>query len=225
MTLRDFDFSAFLYLVTAARWTVILSLLAFFGGGALGLVIALLRICPVKPLRQAMAGYILVMQGTPALMQLFVVYYGIGLVGIRPDPWVAAAYAFTVSSSAFFAEIWRGCIQAIPRGQWESARSLGLSFTLTVRLVIMPQALRITIAPTIGYMVQIIKGTSLASLIGFTELARAGQVINTMTFEPARVFGSVALIYFVLCWPLSYLSQRYERRIDRARGDARISLA
>ncbi len=218
--LRDFGPNEFLFLVTSARWTVVLSLLAFAGGGLLGLVIALGRVSPWRPLRLAMAGYIQVMQGTPALMQLFLVYYGIGLFGIRPDPWVSAAYAFTVSSSAFFAEIWRGCIEAIPRGQWESARSLGLTFPQILRLVVLPQAFRIMIPPTIGYMVQIIKGTSLASLIGFTELARAGQVINTITFEPARVFGSVALIYFVLCWPLSYLSQRLERRIARTRGDA-----
>ncbi len=218
--LRDFGPNELLYLITAARWTVVLSLLAFAGGGLLGLVIALLRVSPWKPLRLLMIGYIQVMQGTPALMQLFMVYYGIGLFGIRPDPWVSAAYAFTVSSSAFFAEIWRGCIEAIPRGQWESARSLGLSFPLILRLVVLPQAFRIMIAPTIGYAVQIIKGTSLASLIGFTELARAGQVINTITFEPARVFGCVALIYFVLCWPLSYLSQRLETRIARSRGES-----
>ncbi len=218
--LRDFGPNEFLFLVTSARWTVVLSLLAFAGGGLLGLVIALCRVSPWRPLRLAMVGYIQVMQGTPALMQLFLVYYGIGLFAIRPDPWVSAAYAFTVSSSAFFAEIWRGCIEAIPRGQWESARSLGLRFPQILQLVVLPQAFRIMIPPTIGYMVQIIKGTSLASLIGFTELARAGQVINTITFEPARVFGSVALIYFVLCWPLSYLSQRLEARIARTRGDA-----
>ena len=222
--LRDFGPQEFLYLVTAARWTVLLSLLAFFGGGAAGLAIALLRVSPFRPLRLLMAGYIQIMQGTPALMQLFLVFYGIGLIGIRPDPWVAAAYAFTVSSSAFFADIWRGCIEAIPSGQREAARSLGLSFTQTVRLVVLPQALRIAIAPTVGYMVQIVKGTSLASLIGFTELARAGQVINTMTFEPARVFGSVAVIYFCLCWPLSWLSQRLEARITGRTGDAAIQL-
>jgi len=219
MQLRDFGFNEFFFLVTAARWTVVLSLLAFGGGGLLGLVIALCRVSPWRSLRLFMTGYIQVMQGTPALMQLFMIYYGIGLFGIRPDPWVAAAYAFTISASAFFAEIWRGCIEAIPRGQWESARSLGLSFPMILRLVILPQAFRIMIPPTIGYMVQIIKGTSLASLVGFTELARAGQIINTMTFEPARVFGSVALIYFVLCWPLSHLSQRLESRIARTRGD------
>jgi len=222
--LRDFGPQEFLYLITAARWTVLLSLLAFVGGGAAGLVIALLRVSPFRPMRLLMAAYIQIMQGTPALMQLFLVFYGIGLVGIRPDPWVAAAYAFTVSSSAFFADIWRGCIEAIPNGQREAARSLGLTFTQTVRLVVLPQALRIAIAPTVGYMVQIVKGTSLASLVGFTELARAGQVINTMTFEPARVFGSVALIYFCLCWPLSWLSQRLEARITGRSGDTAIQL-
>ena len=220
--LRDFGPNEFIFLLLAARWTVALSLLAFAGGGLLGLVIALARVSPWRPLRAIAIGYIQIMQGTPALMQLFLIYFGIGLFGIRPDAWIAAAYAFTVSSSAFFAEIWRGCIEAIPRGQWESARSLGLSFPLVLRLVVLPQAFRIMIAPTIGYMVQIIKGTSLASLIGFTELARAGQVINTITFQPTLVFGSVALIYFALCWPLSYLSQRLEARIARGRQEPRV---
>jgi polar amino acid transport system permease protein len=213
VSLRDFGPNELWYLIAAARWTILLSLMAFAGGGAFGFVIALGRVSPWRWLRLLMVGYIQVMQGTPALMQLFLVYYGIGLFGIRPDPWTSAAYAFSVSSSAFFAEIWRGCIEAVPRGQWEAARSLGLRFPLILWLVVLPQALRIMIAPTIGYMVQIIKGTSLASLVGFTELARAGQVINTMTFEPARVFGSVALIYFALCWPLSWLARRLERRL------------
>jgi polar amino acid transport system permease protein len=217
VSLRNFGPNELWYLITAARWTIVLSLLAFAGGGALGFVIALGRVSPWRWLRLLMLGYIQVMQGTPALMQLFLIYYGIGLFGIRPDPWTSAAYAFSVSSSAFFAEIWRGCIEAVPRGQWEAARSLGLRFPLILWLVVLPQALRIMVAPTIGYMVQIIKGTSLASLVGFTELARAGQVINTMTFEPARVFGSVALIYFALCWPLSWLARRLERRLVIAR--------
>jgi polar amino acid transport system permease protein len=102
----------------------------------------------------------------------------------------------------------------VPPGQWDAARSLGFDFLKAVRLVILPQALRIALPPTVGYMVQVVKGTSLASIIGFTELARAGTQINTITFEPILVFGTVSLIYFSICWPLSLLSRHLERQLN-----------
>ena len=153
------------------------------------------------------------MQAIPGLMLLLLFYYGLNLFGIRIDAWTAAVLAFTLSTSAFLAEIWRGCLQAVPAGQWDAARSLGLNFAETLRLVILPQAVRMALPPTVGYMVQVVKGTSLAALIGFTELAKAGTQINTITFEPVLVFGTVAAIYFVICWPLSLLSRYLERQL------------
>jgi polar amino acid transport system permease protein len=138
------------------------------------------------------------------------------VLGFDINPWIAAGVALVLNSSAFLGQIWRGCIEAIPRGQWEAADSLSLSYRDRMRDVILPQAVRIAVAPTVGYMVQIIKGTSLAAIIGFTEVTRAGQIINNATFQPLLVFSAVAVIYFALCWPLSLLAAAIERRHRRA---------
>ncbi len=215
--MRDFGWPEFVFLVFSVRWTVILSLLSFGGGGVLGLAVAALRVAPLGALRRLAAAYIWIMQGTPVLVQLLIVYYGTSFLGFRPDAWFAAGIAFILNASAFFGEIWRGCIEAVPAGQWESARALGFRYAATLRLVILPQALRTMIAPTVGFMVQVVKGTSVASLIGITELSRTAVMINTVTFEPVKVFGTVALVYFVICWPLSLASDRLSRRLDRKR--------
>jgi polar amino acid transport system permease protein len=212
--LRSFTLHEVWLLLMAARWTVALSLAAFACGGALGLAIAIARTSPFRILRYGASGYIQLIQAIPVLMLLLLFYFGVNLFGIRVDAWTAAILAFTLSTSSFLAEIWRGCIQAVPIGQWDAARSLGLNFRRTLRLVVLPQALRMALPPTVGYMVQVVKGTSLAALIGFTELARAGTQINTMTFEPILVFGTVACIYFAMCWPLSLLSRHLERRLN-----------
>jgi polar amino acid transport system permease protein len=136
--------------------------------------------------------------------------------GIAVNPGIAAGVARVLNTSAFLGEIWRGCIQAIPRGQWEAAQALGLHYYPRMRDVILPQAFKIALPPTVGYLVQVIKGTSLAAIIGFTEVTRAGQIINNATFQPLIVFSLVAAIYFVLCWPLSLLAARMERRQARA---------
>jgi len=213
--MRDFGWPEFVFLVFSVRWTVILSLLSFGGGGILGLLVVALRVAPLAALRRVAVAYIWIMQGTPVLVQLLIVYYGTSFLGFQPDAWFAAGIAFVLNASAFFGEIWRGCIEAVPAGQWESARALGFRYPATLRLVILPQALRTMVAPTVGFMVQVVKGTSVASLIGITELSRTAVMINTVTFEPVKVFGTVALAYFVICWPLSLASDRLERRLDR----------
>ncbi|WP_439651761.1 amino acid ABC transporter permease [Microvirga puerhi] len=211
--LRTFTLHEVWILVLAARWTIALSLAAFIGGGAVGFVLAIARISPFKALRYIVSGYIQFVQAIPGLMLLLLFYYGLNLFGIRIDAWTAAVLAFTLSTSAFLAEIWRGCLQAVPAGQWDASRSLALNFPKTLILVIIPQAARMALPPTVGYMVQVVKGTSLAALIGFTELAKAGAQINTITFEPVLVFGTVAGIYFLICWPLSLLSSHLERQL------------
>jgi len=202
-----------LFIIAAVRWTLLLSAIAFIGGGIAGLGVALARTAPPAWLRQAAAGYIQLFQGTPLLMQLFLVFFGSTMLGTGIDPLVAAAIALTLNAAAFLGEIWRGCIQAVPRGQWEGARALALGYVLQLRLVILPQALRIAVPPTVGFLVQLLKGTSLASIIGFTELTRAAQMVNNATFRPFTVYALVTLIYFGLCWPLSYLSRRLEGRL------------
>ena len=132
------------------------------------------------------------LQGIPLLILLFLVFFGANILGLRIDPWTAAAVGYGLYGSAFLGEIWRGCLQAVPRGQRDAAVALALSFTQRLRLVVAPQAARIAVPPSVGFMVQLLKSTSLASVIGFTELTWTGQMINNVTFQPLIVFGMVA---------------------------------
>ena len=199
-------------LLLAARWTVLLSAVAFIGGGVFGLAILLMRVDKRRWLRRPAEYYIAVFQGTPLLMQLFLVFFGLPLVGLRIDPWLAAVLGLTLCASAYLAEIWRGGVQALPLGQWDAGASLGLHYISQMRLIILPQAFVITRAPTVGFLVQLIKSTALASIIGFEELLRAANAINNATFEPFKVYGCVSLIYFALCFPLTRYSRALENR-------------
>ena len=210
--MRTFGLPEFLFILEAAKWTVGLSLIAFLGGAIGGLLVALGRTSERRLAQWPSAGFIQIFQGTPLLLQLFLVFFGAPVLGFEINPWVAAGIALILNSSAFLGEIWRGCIQAIPAGQVEAAHALSLSYFSRMRFVILPQAFKIALAPTVGYMVQIIKGTSLAAIIGFAEITRAGQIINNATFQPLIVFSVVAAIYFALCWPLSLIATRMERR-------------
>jgi polar amino acid transport system permease protein len=210
--MRAFTEGDIVYLLLAARWTIGLSLIAFLGGGIGGMLIALARTCDLPWLRAVATGYIQLFQGTPLLMQLFLVFFGANVVGIDINALLAAAIGLTLNASAFLGEIWRGAIEAVPRGQWEAATALGLRYAGRMRYVVLPQATKLAIAPTVGFLVQLVKGTSLAAIIGFTELTRAGQIVNNATFKPFLVFGVVAIIYFVMCWPLSFASRRLEQR-------------
>ena len=214
--MRTFGLSEFLFIVQAAQWTLALSAIAFVGGALLGLVVALSRTSENAVARNAARVFIQVFQGTPLLLQLFLISFGAPVLGFDINPWVAAGVALVLNSAAFLAEIWRGCIEAVPRGQWEAAQALNLKYVARMRFVVLPQAFKIALPPTVGYMVQIIKGTSLAAIIGFTEITRAGQIINNATFQPLHVFTTVAALYFVICWPLSLLAARMERKRARA---------
>ncbi len=218
--IREFAFIDFLYLLAAARWTVALAAIAFVGGGLLGLGVALLRVVHFAPLRWVAATWILVVQGTPLLAWLFLFYFGLAIVGIRVSPWIAAATAFSIYASAFLGEIWRGSLQSIPRTQWEAGASLGLGFGEQLRYVIVPQAVRVAIPPTVGFLVQLVKNTSLAAVIGFVELTREGQLTTAATFRPFTVYIVVAAIYFSLCFPLTLWSRALERRLHVARRTA-----
>ena len=214
------DFSLwdiFRNLLLAARWTVVLSLIAFIGGGVVGLALLVARIAKLPGAEPLVSGYVQLFQGTPLLMQLFLAYFGIALFGIDVSAWTAASVALTLYTSAFLTEIWRGCVAAIPRGQWEAAQSLALNFGEQLRYIVLPQAGRIAIAPTVGFLVQVIKGTALASVIGFIELTKAGTMITNATFRPFVVYSFVALMYFVLCFPISYYARTLERRTHGTR--------
>jgi polar amino acid transport system permease protein len=202
------------YLIMAAQWTVLLSLIAFAGGALVGLPIALMRVSPSHALRIIAGGYIQLIQGTPLLILLFLTYFGLGILGYKLAPLVAAGLALTLYAAAFLGEIWRGCIEAVPRTQWEASDCLGLDRFQQYAYVILPQAFKMAIPPTVGFMVQIVKNTSLASVVGFVELARAGQIVNNSTFEPFIIFCIVAAIYFAMCYPLSLASRFLERRAN-----------
>jgi polar amino acid transport system permease protein len=210
--MRTFGLPDFWFIVQAAQWTVLLSLIAFIGGAIGGLAVALARTSDNVLAQRVATGFTQIFQGTPLLMQLFLVFFGAPVLGLEISPWLAAGIALVLNTSAFVGEIWRGSIQAVPRGQWEAAEALGLHYAARMRKVVLPQAWKIALPPTVGYMVQVIKGTSLAAIIGFTEITRAGQIINNATFQPLIVFSVVGAVYFALCWPLSLWASRIEQR-------------
>ncbi|ABM59064.1 amino acid ABC transporter permease [Verminephrobacter eiseniae] len=214
--MRTFGLGDVWFILQAAQWTVLLSLVAFIGGAIGGLAIALSRTSGNVVLVRLSTAFTQVFQGTPLLMQLFLAFFGAPILGFEVSPWLAASIALILNTSAFLGEIWRGCIQAIPKGQWEAAYALGLNYVPRMRLVVLPQAWQIALPPTVGYLVQVLKGTSLAAIIGFTEITRAGQIINNATFQPLIVFSVVGAIYFALCWPLSLLAGRMERQLKLA---------
>ncbi|WP_374327942.1 amino acid ABC transporter permease [Azonexus sp.] len=205
-------------LLDGALWTIGLSLTAFVLGGIAGLAVLFARIAKTPLPRRLAKGYIEVFQGTPLLMQLFIIFFGGSLIGLEISPWIAAAIGLTLFTSAYLGEIWRGCVEAIPKGQWEASASLALTHVEQMRYVILPQALRIAIAPTVGFSVQVVKGTAVTSIIGFVELTKTGSMLANATYQPFLVFGLVALGYFALCYPLSAYSRLLERKIHGSRA-------
>ena len=204
-----------LFIFKGAGWTLVLSAMGFVGGAVIGLPLALARARGGAVLRGLTGAYVQLVQGVPLPVIMFVVYFGISIGGFDLPALVAAGLAMTAYSSAYLGEIWKGCIQAVPRTQWEAAECLALRPLQRVIHVILPQAVRIAIAPTVGFLVQIIKNSSYAVVIGFFDLTYSARVVNNSTFKPFVVFTIAALIYFAICYPLSSLSYRLERRLKR----------
>jgi polar amino acid transport system permease protein len=217
--ITSFGWPEFMFLVRATGWTLVLTAIAFALGSLVGGLFAILRLARGRALRQAAAVYIVVIQSVPVLMVLFLSYYGLSLVGFDVPPLLAASLSLAIYVSAYLAEIWRGSIEAVPFQQWEASSSLAMTRAQQYRYVILPQALRISVPPTVGFLVQLVKNTSIVSVVGFVELSRAGQLINNATFQPFEVFGSVAVIYFLICFPLSRLSKHLEKVLHVGRTD------
>lgn len=212
--MRDFSYLQILAaLLWATRWTLLLSAVAFVCGGIAGLLLLLLRISPMKPLKYLSWLYSEIVQGTPLLIQFLLAFFGLSILGIEISPWTSATIALTTFTSAFLGDIWRGSVEAIPQEQWEASKALSLNYFQQLGLVILPQALRLSIAPTVGFVAQVIKGTSLASAIGFVELARSATNITNVTFEPFFVYAATAVIYFGICFPISVLSRKLEKTL------------
>lgn len=210
----SFSWGHFLYLVQSIWWTLVLSGLAFVLGSIGGFAVMLARISPRRWLWMPTLVYIECIQGIPLLILLFIVYFGLSVYGFALPALIAAGLAMMVYTSAYLGDIWRGCVEAMPRPQWEAAECLSLTRWQTLRLVIIPQAFRLSLPPTVGFLVQVIKMTSLASVIGFIELTRAGQIINNSIFQPFLIFSLVGVFYFVLCYPLSRWSESMENKLN-----------
>lgn len=216
--MREFNFTEVtILLLLATVWTIVLSLIALIGGGVLGLLVTMMRISKNRFLRGVSRFFIAFVQGTPLLMQLFIIFFGIPiLLGFDVPAFLSASIALILYSAAYLADIWRGSVEAIPKAQWEAGTALGLSWLEQFRFVILPQAVKVSIPPTIGFAVQVIKNTSLTSIIGYVELTRQGQILNNVTFRPFAIFAMVGVIYFMLCYPLSLYSKRLETKLTLA---------
>ncbi|HEX7386820.1 MAG TPA: amino acid ABC transporter permease [Castellaniella sp.] len=212
-----FTWIQFLYLLKGLGWTLVLSALSFVLGSLAGFAVMLARVSSFALVRAVVALYIQAIQGIPLLVLLFVVYFGVGIFGINVPPLLAAGVALMVYVSAFLGEIWRGSVQSVEKTQWEAAECLGLSRWQSLLLVVIPQAVRLSLPATVGFLVQVIKSTSLASVVGFVELTRAGQIINNSLFQPFLVFALVGGFYFLLCYPLSRWSRSMERKLNVSR--------
>ncbi|WP_423211845.1 amino acid ABC transporter permease [Paracoccus yeei] len=203
-------------LLTAAAWTAGLSLIAFVFGGAAGLLVAVMRVSANRALRAIAFVYIQLVQGTPLLVMMMLSFFGLSILGFNLTSFTAASFAMVIYSSAYFGEIWRGGILAVPKTQWEAAECLALHPVQRFWLVIIPQGLRISTPPTVGFMVQIVKNTSLASVIGVAELTYTSKLINNSTFQPFIIFSVVAVLYFCMCYPLAWWSRKLEDKLNVA---------
>jgi polar amino acid transport system permease protein len=214
---QTFSFRHVEFLAHAGIWTFTLSGIGLLAGAVLGAIVALARISPLRAVRVLAQIYLFAVQGTPLLVLLFIAYFGVAFAGFDVPPLVAASFAFSLYAGAFLGDIWRGAVQAVSRGQWEGAAALGFGWWRTLRLVVVPQAIRIAVPPTLGFCVQLVKNTALASVIGFVELTRAGQIVSNSTFQPLEVFLTVAAMYFVICFTLSFVTRQLEARVPHIR--------
>jgi polar amino acid transport system permease protein len=210
--MHGITFDHLLFIFKGAGWTIVLSALGFIGGTILGVPVALARSSRNVWLSRITGFFVQVVQGVPLPVIMFVVYFGISIAGFDLPALVAAGLALTAYSGAYLGEIWKGCIQAVPRTQWEASECLAMTPAQTAAYVILPQAGRIAIPPTVGFLVQIVKNSSYAVVIGFFDLTYSSRVINNSTFEPFIVFSIAALIYFAMCYPLSRLAARLESK-------------
>lgn len=202
-------------LVGGIKFTVPLALLSFAAGLVLAFAAALARLFGPAPLVALVRFYIWMIRGTPLLVQLFVIFYGLPSAGIVLDPLVAALIGFSLNIGAYNAEVIRGAIEAIPRGQWDAAYSLSMTRAQALRRTILPQAARVAVPPLANSFIALVKDTSLAAVITVPEIFQAAQRIASVTYEPLVLYVEAALIYLVLCSVLSSLQGRLERYFSR----------
>lgn len=211
------NFGDMLFMLKGALVTLYLCGAAILFGAVIALPIGILRTVPrARVVNYVALFYIEVFRSTPLLLQLFVVYFGLSIAGFQVPRSFAAVITMTLYASAFLGEIVRAGIESIDRGQWEAAESVGLSYPQQLRYVILPQAVKVMTPSTIGFLVALIKASSLASIIGFMELSRVARLVVERTMSSFMIFGIVAIMYFLMCYPLSIMGQRLERRLTRS---------
>ncbi|TWG98945.1 cystine transport system permease protein [Mesorhizobium sp. J18] len=205
-------------LLAGLKFTIPLTLLSFAFGLTLGLVVALIRLFGPRPLAALVRFYVWVFRGTPLLVQLFLIFYGLPSVGIVLDAFPAALIGFTLNIGAYSSEIVRAAISSIAKGQWEASFSIGMTWTQTMRRTILPQASRVAVPPLSNTFIALVKDTSLAAAITVPELFQAAQRIVATTYEPLILYVEAALIYLVMSSVLSSLQARLEKRLNRYGG-------
>ena len=199
----------------AIQGTIPLTLASFALGLMIALVIAVMRISPNKLASAVARVYISVIRGTPLLVQLFVIFYGLPAVGVKIDPWPSAIIAFSLNVGGYAAEIIRAAILSVPRGQWEAGHMIGMSRNQALVRIILPQAARVSVPPLSNTFISLVKDTSLASLILVTEMFRVAQQVAAFSQEFMLLYLEAALIYWVICLILSTAQTSVEKRLDR----------
>jgi L-cystine transport system permease protein len=199
----------------AIYYTIPLTLITFFIGLIIAIFTALARLSNVKLLQWIARAYVSIIRGTPLLVQLFIIFYGLPSTGLTIDPFTSAVIGFSLNMGAYSSEIIRASILSIPKGQWEASYSMGMTYSQALKRVILPQASRVSIPPLSNSFISLIKDTSLAAMILVSEMFRKAQEIAAVTYEVLLVYSEAALIYWVICMILSIIQDRIEKRLDR----------
>lgn len=205
------------FFLKAAGITVVLSALSLFTGSVIGFLLSLLRISGNRVLSGLTYAYAEIFRGSPLLVQLFLVYFGLPIVfHLDVSAFTTVAVSMILYTAGYMTEIFRAAIQAVHRGQWDAAYSIGMTYTQALFKVIIPQAMRIAVPPTLGQFISILKDSSLASIIGFMELTKAGMAVRAATSNTLLAFAIVTCLYFAICYSLSIASRRVEVRLKGA---------
>lgn len=208
--------SSFLPLLKGALlYSLTLAIVSFFFGLIIAVLTALARLSGIKPLVGIARFYVSLIRGTPLLVQLYIIFYGLPSVGIMIDPFPSAIIGFSLSVGAYSSEVVRAAILSIHKGQWEAAYSLGMTYWQALRRVVLPQAARVSVPPLSNSFISLVKDTSLAAAILVSEMFRKAQEIVASTYEPLLVYTEAALIYWMICFVLSFLQDRIEHKLDR----------
>lgn len=203
-------------LLRGAGLTVVLCLASSAVGSVIGLVLGLMRTSGSRTARGLSGVYVNLIRGLPVLIILLFMYYALPLVApsLTFSRAFTAIVALSVYAGAYIAEIVRGSIESVPKGQSEASDALGMNYVVKFRYVIVPQAMRVIIPPGAGFLISLVKASSLVSVIGYVELTRSARIVSTQNSSPLVTFALAAVLYFVICYPISLLGRRYERRLD-----------